>query len=584
MRREGDKPAARRGKVLFINADRDYEEGRAQKLKATLEHLRSLPAETEWLEFKQAARSYPFDKLGRYFSALSNEARLKHQTAGWLVFGIQDKTHTITGTRFRPNRQDLDSLKKEVADKTSGHLTFVEIHELLLPEGRVLMFEIPPAIPGVPTAWEGHFYGRDGESIGALNLYELDRIRSQTRTDWSGEICRQATLDDLDPAAVTRARELFKEKHPRLAREIDGWDTVTSTFLNKAKLLKNGRITNAAILLLGKESAEHHLAPAVAKISWILRDRDGLEKDYQHFGPPFLLNSDRLFSRVRNLTYRYLRDNTLFPTEITQYDSWVIRELLHNCIAHQDYSLHGRISVVEDEGSLLFSNMGSFLPQSVENVIRFDAPPEYYRNQFLADAMVNLQMIDTIGSGIKRVFNLQRNRFFPMPDYELSDPQRVRVRLAGKILDENYTKLLISKTDLSLIDVIALDRVQKNKPLSDAEFTRLKRLKFIEGRRPNLFVSARIAEATHGKADYIRHRAFDKEHYKKLVLSLLQEFGPVSRKEIDRLLLEKLPDILTRQQKENKIRNLLQEMSKKDGSIKPRGGPGWHTRWSLDGD
>lgn len=551
------------------------------RMRAKLEYLLSLPAETEWLEFKQAARNYPFEKLGRYFSALSNEARLKQQAGGWLVFGVQDKTHKITGTRFRPNRQDLDSLKKEIADKTSNHLTFLEIHELLLPEGRVLMFEIPPAIHGVPTAWEGHFYGRDGESIGALNLHELDQIRSMARPDWSGEICRQATLDDLDTAAVARARELFREKHPRLAGEVNDWDT--ETFLNKARLLKNGRITNGAILLLGKETAEHHLSPAVARISWVLRERDGMEKDYQHFGPPFLLNTDQLFSRIRNLTYRYMRDHTLFPTEITQYDPWVIRELLHNCIAHQDYFLRGRITVVEDEESLLFSNMGSFLPVSVENVIRSDAPPEYYRNQFLADAMVNLQMIDTIGSGIKRVFNLQRSRFFPMPDYDLSDAQRVRVRLSGKILDENYSRLLISRTDLSLIDVIALDRVQKKKPLSSAELTRLKRLKLIEGRRPNLFVSARIAEVTHGQADYIRHRAFDKDHYKKLVLSLLREFGPVSRKEIDRLLLEKLPDILTPQQKENRIKNLLQEMSKKDGSIRLVDGPGPNSRWSLDG-
>ena len=553
-----------------------------RNLKETLDYFLSLPAETEWLEYKHASRTYPFDKIGQYFSALSNEARLKNQEAGWLVFGIEDKSHKIVGSRFRPNRPDLDSLKKEIADKTSNASTFIEIHELQLPEGRVIMFEIPRAIPGVPTTWEGHAFGRDGESIGALNFHEQELIRSMTRADWSGEICQQATLNDLAPDAVARACELFKEKHPKIAGEVAGWDTVT--FLNKAKILRNGNITNAAILLLGKEESEHHLSPAIGKISWILRDRDGLEKDYQHFGPPFLLSSDFLFARIRNLTYRYMRDNTLFPTEITQYDSWVIRELLHNCIAHQDYSMQGRISVVEEEESLLFSNMGSFLPQSVENVISFDAPPEYYRNQFLADAMVNLQMIDTIGSGIKRVFSLQRSRFFPMPDYDLSDPQRVKVRLSGKILNENYTRLLITKTDLSLFDVIALDKVQKMKSLSDSEFTRLKRAKLIEGRRPNLYVAARIAEATHGKADYIRYRAFDKDHYKKMVLSLLKKFGPTNRKEIDKLLLEKLPDILTPEQKENKIRNLLQEMSKKDGSIRPEGGPGRHAKWILDGD
>jgi ATP-dependent DNA helicase RecG len=549
-----------------------------RKLTEKLTHLLSLPAETECVEFKEAKRSYPFDKLGRYFSALSNEALLKHQDAGWLVFGVEDKSHKIVGSRFRPNRPDLDSLKKEIADKTSNAFTFVEIHELELPEGRVIMFEIPPAIPGVPTTWEGHAYGRDGESIGALNFHEQELIRSMTRPDWSGEICHQAILDDLNPAAVARARELYKEKHPKIAAEVDGWDVVT--FLNKAKILKQGKITNTAILLLGKGEAEYHLSPAIGKISWVLRDRDGLEKDYQHFGPPFLLSSDQLFARIRNLTYRYMRDNTLFPTEISQYDSWVIRELLHNCIAHQDYAMQGRITVVEEEESLLFSNMGSFLPQSVENVISFDAPPEYYRNQFLANAMVNLQMIDTIGSGIKRVFTLQRNRFFPMPDYELSDPQRVRVRLSGKILDENYTRLLIAKTDLGLVDIIALDKVQKKKPLSDAEFVRLKRARLIEGRRPNLFVAAHIAEATQSKADYIKHRGFDKAHYKKMVLSLLKEYGATSRKEIDNLLLGKLPDILGQEQKENKVRNLLQEM-RREGIISSEGGPGPKTKWIL---
>jgi ATP-dependent DNA helicase RecG len=106
-------------------------------------------------------------------------------------------------------------------------------------------------------------------------------------------------------------------------------------------------------------------------------------------------------------------------------------------------------------------------------------------------------------------------------------------------------------------------------------------MKLIEGRRPNLFVAARIAEATHGKADYIRYRAFDKDHYKKMVLSLLKKFGPTSRKEIDKLLLGKLPDILTQEQKYNKIRNLLQEM-KKDSSIHLVGGPGPKSKWTLD--
>jgi ATP-dependent DNA helicase RecG len=554
----------------------------SQSLQRKLSELLALPAEIEWVEFKQASRSFHFDKLGQYFSALSNEARLKKQEAGWLIFGVQNHPRKIVGSNFRRYRADLDNLKKEIADQTSNRLTFAEIHELHLPEGRVVMFEIPPARPGVPTAWKGHYYGRDGESIGPLNPHEHELIRLLAQPDWSGEICPNAGLTDLDPAAIALARELFKAKYPNLASEVEEWRD--ETFLNKAKVLKNGKITTTAIILLGREEAEYHLEPAIARISWILRDQSGMEKDYQHFGPPFLLNSNHLFNRIRNLTYRYMRDHSLFPVEITQYDSWVIRELLHNCIAHQDYALRGRINVVEEEDSLFFVNGGSFLPESVENVIRLDAPPEYYRNQFLTDAMVNLQMIDTIGSGIKRIFNLQRRRFFPMPDYDLTDPQQVKVRLLGKILDENYTKLLMKNTDLSLFDVIALDKVQKKYQISDEEFNRLKRLRLIEGRRPNLFVAGRIAEATQGKVDYIRYRAFDKGHYKQMVLAFIKKFGSASRNEIDNLLYEKLPDILSHEQKKNKIRNLLQEMSKNDGSIRTQGGPGRHARWILDGN
>ena len=116
------------------------------------------------------------------------------------------------------------------------------------------------------------------------------------------------------------------------------------------------------------------------------------------------MNVERVLAKVRNLRYRYLPDETLFPTEVDQYDPWVIREALHNCIAHQDYELRGRISIVETPDELIFTNVGSFIPGDVEKVIVQDSPPEIYRNPFLATAMVNLNMIETIGGGIKKMF------------------------------------------------------------------------------------------------------------------------------------------------------------------------------------
>src|SRR5690606_23660529 len=112
------------------------------ELKHILQSLRNLTAENEVIEFKEAKTNYDFTKLGRYFSALSNEANLKGKPYAWLIFGVENKRHHIVGSNFRPNRKDLDSLKSEIANKTTNRITFIEIYELIEPEGRVIMFQI----------------------------------------------------------------------------------------------------------------------------------------------------------------------------------------------------------------------------------------------------------------------------------------------------------------------------------------------------------------------------------------------------------------------------------------------------------
>lgn len=193
---------------------------------------------------------------------------------------------------------------------------------------------------------------------------------------------------------------------------------------------------------------------------------------------------------------------------------------------------------------------------------------------------MNLNMIDTIGSGIKRMFRVQRQRFFPMPDYDLKEPGRVKVRIIGKVMDEKYTRMLMARSDLELMDVIALDKVQKRRPLTDEEFRTLKGKLLIEGRRPNLFVSAEVAAATETRADYIKKRAFDKDHYKKMVLAYLDQYGHATTEEIRKLLRDKVSDALSAPQKLNWIRNLLGFMSREDGTIRHEG-PKRGGRWVL---
>lgn len=535
---------------------------------------------TEWVEFKEAKNNIDFNELGRYFSALSNEANLNRRPAGWLILGVTDRLpRQVVGTTYRHQEPGLQKLKQQVSKSTNHQITFTDIHELMVDDRRVLLFQIPPAPGGVPTTWQGIAYGRIHDSLGPLNIQKIDTIRKQFFEDWSAQICEGATINDLDPRAIALARRNYSRKTPTLAGEAEHWDDVT--FLNKAKITISGEITRSALILLGKNEAEHFLEPAIARLTWVLRDNRKIEKDYAHFSPPLLLAVDQVFDKIRNLTYRHLPNGQLFPIEISQYDSWVIRESLHNCIAHQDYLLGGRINVVEEQDSLLFTNLGDFLPGSIDEVIRRDAPPEFYRNRFLAEAMVNLNMIDTIGSGIKRMFTKQRDRNFPMPEYDLNDPGRVKVRIIGKVIDERYTRMLMQRTDLSLWEVIALDKVQKSKPVSEKEFKLLKKKRLIEGRRPNLFVSAAVAAATETKAEYIRKRAFNKQHYKKMVESYLKRFQSATRADFDKLLLKNLSDALTGEQKKNFVTNLLQEM-RRDKMIRVVGNKrGAGTRWEL---
>ena len=328
-------------------------------------------------------------------------------------------------------------------------------------------------------------------------------------------------------------------------------------FLNKAKITIKGRITNAAIMLLGKEESAPLISPALAKMSWLLKDSRNNDVDYEHFGPPFILNVDHLFSRIRNSTLRQMPSGTLFPMEIKKYDPWVVREALHNCIAHQDYSLGGRINVVETPNHLTFTNVGSFLPGSVDSVIKENAPHEVYRNPFLAEAMVNLNMIDTQGGGIRKMYQTQMQRFFPLPAYDLSDPQRVMVTVPGEILDERYSRLLMEKSDLDLWTVILLDKVQKGIKISHEKARELRKRGLIEGRYPRHHISAKVADLTDQKALYLHTRGLNEQHYARLIIEHINRFGSITRKEADDLLFPKLPEVLNEDQKKNKVNRLL---------------------------
>ena len=520
--------------------------------------------ENEVVEFKKAENSFDFDDLGKYFSALSNEANLRGLDFAWLILGYDEKKHQLVGTSYKNGEGALNNVKHDFAQHTTDGQTFREIIPIEVEGKRILMFKIPAAPRNIVMKWKGIAYGRDGESLKPLNQSKQDEIRRQTPApDWSAEIVPDATIDDLDEVAIAKARKMFKKVHSRIsAEEVNRWST--EEFLSKCELMVNGKLTRAAIILLGKMFSDSKLRPAVAEVTWTLRDEKKDVVDYEHFSVPFILTVDEILAKIHNLTLREMPGGTLFPDTMKQYDDYTIREALHNCIAHQDYTLRQRINFVENPGFLYYANGGSFIPGTLENALATNGPQRFFRNACLCKAMVHFNMIDTVSRGIKKMFTEQMERRFPMPDYEIdNDKKEVAVRIYGNVINERYTTLLKDNRNLTLQDCISLDAIQKGLRIDDKIAQDLLKHGLIVGEAPDYTISLSVAKASKQLPGYTKVKGLDKARLKQMVLQLLQNAGEdgARREIIYEYLKDLLPSNKSPEQQLRYLGRLLVEMN-----------------------
>lgn len=537
--------------------------------------------ESEVVEFKKAENNFDFDDLGKYFSALSNEANLRGLDFAWLIFGYDERKHEIVGTSYKNGEGAINNLKHDFSQHTTDGQTFREIVPIEVEGKRILMFKIPASPRNIVMKWKGIAYGRDGESLKPLNQSKSDEIRRQTPApDWSAEIVPDSTIDDLDEVAIAKARKMFKKVHSRIpVEEVNRWST--EEFLSKCELMVNGKLTRAAIILLGKMFSDSKLRPAVAEVTWTLRDEKQDVVDYEHFSVPFILTVDEILAKIHNLTLREMPGGTLFPDTMKQYDDYTIREALHNCIAHQDYTLRQRINFVENPGFLYYANGGSFIPGTLENALATNGPQRFFRNACLCKAMVHFNMIDTVSRGIKKMFTEQMERRFPMPDYEIdNDKREVAVRIYGNAINERYTKLLKDNDNLTLHDCISLDAIQKGHRIDDEIAQDLLKRGLIEGETPNYTISLGVAKASRQLPEYTRVRGLERDKIKHMILQYIQNAGAdgAKRDAILEYLQDTLPSRNTREQNQRMLGNILSEMATA-GGITTR-----HRLWFINYD
>ena len=537
-------------------------------------------ARCEWKEFKNLKNSFcgnEKDDVISYVSAIAN------MDGGHLVIGVKDKTLEIVGTdisRLTFNGQPANT--QSATFKLTEQCTYLSSEGLSIEEfvtddtqKRVWIIHIPKHLPRRPVLAHKKAWQRIEDSLVEMTGERLAAILEgpiYNAKDWSAEIVHDATIDDLDEVAIAKARQMFKKVHSRIpAAEVNDWSV--QTFLSKCGLSRNGGITRATIILLGKYESAFKLRPAVAQVTWTRRDANQDVVDYEHFTVPFILTVDEILSKIENLTLREMPGDTLFPDTMKQYDDYTIREALHNCIAHQDYELQQRINFVENPGYLYYSNAGSFIPGTLENALRNEEPQTYFRNECLCRAMVDFNMIDTVSRGIKKMFSEQWRRHFPMPDYEIDAvKKKVVVRIYGNEINKRYTDLLKTNDTLTLWDCISLDAVQKGRAIHKDVAKDLLNRGLIEGEAPNYSISLGVAKDTRQLPSYTKTKGLDKGKLRQMILQYLENAGDegAKRDSIYEYIKDVLPSNKTEEQRLRSLGDLLKTM-KTESLIKTDG-------------
>ena len=529
----------------------------------------------EWRSLKSNISGRKGEDLVSYVSALAN------MDGGCIVIGVQDGTLAVTGIQEFAD-YTADNVVHRVLGKTPGLPSMgLRVQELRASDtGAVVwLVHVPRHAPRELVFAHDQAWQRDGDSLTGLREDRRRAILLEPLAgeDWSAVLVPQATLEDLDVAAIAKAREKYAERHQRepWADQIPHWSA--EKLLDKIGLTLHGRITRACMLLLGHpESASAFLSPHPAEITW----KVAAERVAEHFHPPFLLTTTDVALRIRNPNIKLFPANELLAVTLPRYDTnKVLLEGLHNCLAHQDYAQCGRIVVEESAGLVRMINLGGFFDGQPEDYASGTRTPGRYRNDRLAKAMAEVGMIDKVGFGIHDMVQAQRRRFLPLPDYEGSSLLRTVFNIYGQEIDENYSHWLMERTDLPIEHVLWLDRLQKKLRLDAAQVAELRRAGLIEGRSPKLHISAQMAVATEQEVAYLNHKGLDSKHYKGLVLGLLA-LGPQPRAKINAMLLPKLPAAIALSSQKTFIKNLLQDMVREQ-LIENAGGATQAALWRL---
>lgn len=548
-----------------MNHNKKFSISELQEMRESEDHVEFKKGEGGNVSYNGKGKDKPSERrrciLG-YVAALCNEG------GGRIVIGMHDKhPHAVTGTTQCVNA--IGQLESDIY-RDMGIRPFV--YELFEEETnkRVLVIEVPGRPTGKVYKFEDVALMRVGEELKPMDDKTYISIVQEQEPDFSEQYCVGATIRDLDPHAIDILKEKYskKQNNPSFASLSD------IQALSDLKLINKDNVTNAAVLLVGKESFLNEKFPQAK----VMLEYRGTESQINFdnrisFGQPFFILIDELWKTInlRNGSIPVREGSYIF--DIPFFNEDVIREFVNNAFAHRDYRRNSEIVIKQYQNKLIIQNAGGF-PQGV-NLRNLLTVPSTPRNRLLADVLSKTGVVERSGQGLDKIFLYTLSEGKPAPDYSHSDDFTVTGVLLATVKDKAFAMYvqgiqqdLPDDQKLNVFDIMALCEVRDGaKHPTDKQITqKLERLGFLEKHgktNAQYYILPRsYYELSGDSAKYSLMTDWDMNQVWAVIYPFLLKYGKAKKSEIVTLCGNHLSD--------KQLRKFIDELKAK-GMLKTEG-------------
>lgn len=509
-----------------------------------------------------------------YVTALCNEK------GGSLVIGMEDKyPHKVVGTR--QNENSTGELEANIYRDTGIRPKIYELYEdETEKKGRVLVIDVPPRPAGTVFKFEDVPLMRVGEELKPMSDEVYLSIIQENEPDFSQQVCRDATLDDLDSDALS----VLKEKYARKQNNPIFLTLSNRQILSDLQLITDEGITNAAVILLGKEDFIKRVYPQASVMLEYRHSESQITFDNRiSYSQPFFIMIDRLWHDIdlRNGKFQIKEGPYIF--DVPYFNEEVIRESINNAITHRDYTRHSETVIKQYPQKLIVTNAGGF-PHGVtiDNLLTVPSTP---RNRLLADVLSKTGIVERSGQGVDKIFYRTLSEGKEAPDYSGSDAFNVELILSAIIQDkafalfiESVQQNLAEDNKLSVFEIVVLDKIRRNEKTAALDKAVIKQLmdrNLIEKRGKtngiHYILCRSYYEFTGNTAEYSKKSDWNTSQVTSIIIPFLTKYNKAKMGDFVKLL----DGHLTRRQ----VRVYIQHMV--DQNILTASGKGYGTYYEI---